>query len=122
MANSKYIGLITCPLCGNEHATVHEQQKGTKVGRRYIRCYSEINGNKMECGTLQCIGPSGQRFIERNLKPLEPVEKPIAQNPPEPTPEPEPANRPIGQNEPKQRPIGQKRSLFDVLFSDEEAA
>lgn len=70
MANAKYIGLITCPLCGNENATVHEQQTGTKKGRKYYRCYSEINGSQMLCGTIQSIGPSGQDYINSNMRPI----------------------------------------------------
>jgi len=109
MANS-VIAEITCPLCGSDCATVHEQERGNKKGRRYIRCYTTAGGLSMRCGTLQCIGPNGQEFIERAIGRREP----------------EPAEvRPIGQPEPKKeqqnevvpvppRPIA-KRSFVSSL-------
>lgn len=93
MANAIYIGLITCPLCGNENATVHEQKTGTKKGRFYYRCYTEINGASMCCGTIQCIGHAGQEFIKANLRP-------IGQPTPAPLPKPEPKPEPIGEPAP----------------------
>ena len=101
MANSKHIGLITCPHCGNESATVHEQQTGTKKGRRYYRCYESVNGNVQLCGTIQCIGPTGQAFINANMRPIgqngtpEPAPEPIGQ--PQPVPEPEAPQEPEAQ-------------------------
>lgn len=119
MAKASYLGLITCPICGNENATVHKQETGTKKGRLYYRCYETINGSAMRCGTIQCIGPTGQTFINSNLRPIaqpspapkkpvdEIVPEPIGQpEPPAPVPgNPEPG--PIGQPEPEIEPIGQ---------------
>lgn len=70
MASSAYVGLITCAHCGNQNATVHEQQNGTKKGRLYYRCYTEINGSIMRCGTIQCIGQYGQDWIKAHLRPI----------------------------------------------------
>lgn len=130
MANSKYIGLLTCPHCASEIATVHEQQTGNKKGRKYYRCYTEINGTVQKCGTVQCIGPDGQAFIEKNIRPID-------QEPPKPPPEPEPMpvpDQPIGQTEPEPEPIGQpepelppeespperpKRSIASLLIGDD---
>ena len=131
MANSNYVGLITCAHCGNENATVHQQQTGVKKGRLYYRCYSVINGSVMLCGTIQCIGQSGQKYINENMRPigqhspvlisLRPIGQPVA-----PEPQPEPENEPIGQPEPlapEKEPIGEpvqpepapRRSVLDYL-------
>lgn len=104
MANSEYVGLVTCPLCGNDSATVHQQKTGTKKGRLYYRCYETINGAAMCCGTIQCIGPSGQAFIKKAMRPIgqeaEPPVKPVDTLAPErESVEPEP----IAQPEPKRR-------------------
>lgn len=134
MANSSYVGLIKCPHCGNENATVHQQQTGTKKGRLYYRCYSEINGAVMLCGTIQCIGQSGQDWINANMRPIgqkkqpEPKTRPIAQpvepeSPPapeitenEPISQPEqlePENEPIA--EPESEPLPVKKSILKFL-------
>lgn len=125
MANSKYIGLIKCPLCGSESATVHEQQSGTKKGRTYYRCYTEINGAKQRCGTVQCIGPTGQEFIAKHMRPLSPAPAPIVQPTQSPEPPPVAAPEPIGQPEPEPEPIGQdehepvkKTSWRDAFFGE----
>lgn len=135
MANSSYVGLINCPHCGNENATVHQQQTGTKKGRFYYRCYSEINGSVMLCGTIQCIGQRGQDWINQNMRPIgqqtppAPTPRPIAQ-PVEPEPQADPEKseiEPIGQPEPVEpeiEPIGEpepvppvlvKKSIFEYL-------
>lgn len=98
MANSEYIGLITCPICGNESATVHEQKTGTKKGRRYYRCYESASSSVMRCGTIQCIGQTGQKFINLNMRPIgQPVKPavPVSVSP-EPIPE-KPQGEPIGE-------------------------
>lgn len=119
MAKASYIGLIKCLLCGNENATVHRQETGTKKGRLYFRCYETINSSAMRCGTIQCIGPTGQDYINSNMRPIgqqSPAPKPVpVQVEPEPigqlelpaqVPEnPEPG--PIGQPAPEIEPIGQ---------------
>jgi hypothetical protein len=64
---AEILGSITCPMCGNEAATVHQQARGKK-GARYIRCYDGRGGASMRCGTLQCIGPTGQRYIDANMR------------------------------------------------------
>lgn len=118
MATSEFIGLITCPICGNDSATVHQQKTGTKKGRLYFRCYQTVNGSAMRCGTIQSIGPTGQDFIKANMRP-------IGQNEPEtvePTP-PEPAipdepTRPIAAPAPEPAPPTKRRSLLKVLFDD----
>lgn len=137
MANSSYVGLITCPHCGNENATVHEQQTGTKKGRKYYRCYSEINGSQMNCGTIQCIGQRGQDWINQNMRPIgqqpeqKPPARPIAQTvepevpqitETEPIGQPEPVEpeiEPIGEPEPEQLPeppqAPLKKSFFKYL-------
>ena len=122
MANSSYVGLVTCPHCGNENATVHQQQTGTKKGRFYYRCYSEINGNTMRCGTIQSIGQTGQDWINSNMRPIgqqspkipdvRPIGQPIA-----PEIEPVQEQEPIGQpdlaeetQEPENEPIAQEET------------
>lgn len=97
MANSEYIGLITCPHCGNDQATVHQQRTGSKKGRRYYRCYSEVNGYAMRCGTVQILGPTGQDFINANMRP-------IGESPAEPAPIGDPAPAPAGDPPPKEQP------------------
>lgn len=57
------IGKITCPLCGNASATVHAQQN--RGNKKYFRCY---NGEHGDCGTIQCTGAGGQRFISLNMR------------------------------------------------------
>lgn len=133
MANSKFVGLITCPLCGNEQATVHEQQTGSKKGRRYYRCYSEINGSTMVCGTIQCLGPAGQEYIAGNIRPIgqaEPEPAPIDKPEPEPAHQPEPEPAPIDDPEPEPEPIEQPteqphrtgfgRALATLLSEDDD--
>ena len=68
MASSEKIGFIKCGLCGNENATVHKQTRGTKKGVLYYRCYTEIDGATMACGTIQCLGFRGQEFIKANMR------------------------------------------------------
>ncbi|WP_346840150.1 zinc ribbon domain-containing protein [Microbulbifer sp. SAOS-129_SWC] len=143
MANSEFIGLVTCPHCGNENATVHEQQTGTKRGRRYYRCYTEINGNKMRCGTSQIIGPDGQAWLAANMRPVPGAEPaPAAPVPAEdqrgfvaeqqaeegdPIGQPRPADPlrdgpPISVEPRETRPIGQtgKKSWLDALFAEDD--
>lgn len=100
MATSEFIGILTCPLCGNESATVHEQKTGTKKGRRYYRCYESETSSVMRCGTIQCIGKTGQIFIAENIRPIGQPEKPA-------TPEPaQPDNKPQ-QPETERQPIAE---------------
>ena len=75
MAKSEFIGLVYCPICGNDEATVHEQASGTKKGRRYYRCYTERNGTRQRCGTIQCIGEYGQKYINENMRAIGQPEK-----------------------------------------------
>lgn len=101
-------GTITCPLCGNDQATVHRQARGKRA--LYMRCYESRGGAVMRCGTLQCIGPAGQAFIERHMHRAHPApaNEPIA---PEPAPAPprEAANEPIA-SEPDKAPARQRRA------------
>lgn len=62
MANP-VIAHIRCPCCGAEDATVHREARGRRA--YYIRCYD--NGTE-RCGTLQCRGPSGQKYVHANAK------------------------------------------------------
>lgn len=64
----KKVGLITCGQCGNDKATVHEQERGKKKKKLYIRCYETEGGTVAMCGTIQCLGASGQDFIRRNIR------------------------------------------------------
>jgi hypothetical protein len=63
------IGKLNCPLCGNSGATVHAQKN--RGNKKYFRCYDGEHG---DCGTIQCTGSGGQRFIEKNMRPISPVE------------------------------------------------
>jgi hypothetical protein len=63
------IGKITCPLCGNNEATVHEQKN--RGHKKYFRCY---DGEFGDCGTIQCTGSGGQRFIEQKMRRVTPAE------------------------------------------------
>lgn len=108
MAASELMGLITCPMCGNENATVQKMTTGSRKNRLYFRCYESVGSTVMCCGTIQCIGQTGQDFILQNMRPvsaqvpkIQPKTKParaIAQKPaiaPAPLPvEPEPAIAP----------------------------
>ena len=69
MANP-VIAKITCPHCGNDEATVHQENK--KAGKKYYRCYGGPDG---DCGTVQIRYEGGQKFINKNMRPLEPVEQ-----------------------------------------------
>ncbi|MEN0037469.1 MAG: hypothetical protein AAGC78_10380 [Cellvibrio sp.] len=102
MAKASYIGLVTCPICGNQDATVHKQESGTKKGRLYYRCYESINGSSMRCGTIQCIGSAGQDYINSNLRPIgQPIEPEPVNEPVEPIGQPAPVEpEPIIQQEP----------------------
>lgn len=56
------LGHVTCPHCGNASATVHRESRG-RAKKLYYRCYS---GG--ECGTIQCRGPGGQRWINEHVR------------------------------------------------------
>lgn len=142
MANASYIGLVTCRLCGNENATVHKQESGTKKGRLYYRCYESVNGSDMLCGTIQCIGPTGQIFINANMRPIgqqtapstkieqvEPIGQPDPVEPPPIEPQEPIAPKPVPvvevpPIEPENPPIGQpapgpkKRGLWSYLTEE----
>ncbi len=145
MAKASYLGLITCPMCGNENATVHKQETGTKKGRLYFRCYETINGSAMRCGTIQCIGPTGQTFINSNLRPIgqevspapaieppQPIGQPDPVEPPKVEPEiqPEPISEPIGDPEPEIQPepisepapVQKKLGLWGYLTQEKKHA
>lgn len=113
MAKSEYIGLIDCPMCGNQNATVHEQATGNKKGARYFRCYTEILGTKMRCGTIQAIGPEGQVFINGKMRPLEPTVANDAEFEPEQKPvlEPIASNAPAFEPEPEAEPIAESKPV-----------
>lgn len=64
MANES-LGHIDCPTCGASDATVHREKRGKRA--LYIRCY-EADGMTARCGTLQCRGPAGQSFVEKNAR------------------------------------------------------
>lgn len=95
------IGSITCPLCGNPDATVHEYERGSKRGTRYFRCYDKPGSTVMRCGTIQPAGFTGQEFIKRHMVAIAPGEAlPPAPAPPE-TVDETPAPAPIGQKAPE---------------------
>jgi hypothetical protein len=83
MAASELIGLITCPMCGNENATVQKMTTGSRKNRLYFRCYESAGSSVMKCGTIQCIGPDGQKFISEKMRP---VSAQVPKNPPKPKP------------------------------------
>lgn len=131
MASSEHIGLIRCAHCGNHNATVHRQTKGTKKGRLYYRCYTEINGKVQKCGTVQIIGPAGQEYINANMRPLE--SGPVPDREPAPAPvsaenqidfvqeqEEEPEPTPVPVADPK--PAPRKKSLMQWLTEDDDDA
>ena len=60
---NQILGHVTCPLCGNGSATVHQQKN--RGNKKYFRCY---NGEHGDCGTIQCTGAGGQRFISHNMQ------------------------------------------------------
>ena len=64
------IAKITCPLCGNDDATVHRQKDRKR--KLYFRCTGESFGDG--CGTIQCTGTSGQVFITKNMRELNSIE------------------------------------------------
>lgn len=68
VVNRDQIGWISCPINGCR-ATVHKSKigRGGKAESLYWRC---------ECGCIQPRSPKGQAFIEANMEPLEPVQKP----------------------------------------------
>lgn len=63
MANP-VIGYVDCAHCG-ELLTVHREARGMRV--MYYRCYGP-DGMSMRCGTVQIRGPSGQVWIEENMR------------------------------------------------------
>jgi hypothetical protein len=71
--SAEILGRLTCAICGNDNATIHRQ--GGKHSALYYRCYVSAGSNDMRCGTIQCLGPSGQAFL---IKKLDPVIAPIA--------------------------------------------
>lgn len=62
------VGHVPCPFCGAS-APVKRERKGRAL---YYRCYEGPHGS---CGTIQCRGPGGQRWINANMTPLEPAER-----------------------------------------------
>ena len=95
---SEILGTLTCPHCGNTDATIHRQ--GGKHSRLYYRCYVSQGSNDMRCGTVQILGPTGQKFIEKHLNKPDPIANQapepapkvaIANTPPKPDPRQEPA-------------------------------
>lgn len=116
--SAEIVGKITCPLCGNAEATVHRQQRGGKKGASYVRCYTSPGGVTMSCGTLQCIGPTGQAFIAANMRPLEAIgtqePEPVATAPENPIAAP-PVVAPIQMHQPTPKARRQRSSLFDGL-------
>lgn len=60
---NKIVGKIKCPICGSADATIHQHAKG-KQRKFYIRCYEGEGSSVMRCGTIQCLGPTGQKFIQ----------------------------------------------------------
>ncbi len=65
--SKEIVALITCPHCGNDKATVHQQANRSMRGRLYYRCYPDDSEG---CGTVQIIQPGGQAWINTNMRPL----------------------------------------------------
>jgi hypothetical protein len=101
MANEK-VGFINCPTCENKEATVHREKKQKKL---YMRCYTQIDGTVMRCGTSQIRGPEGQKYINNHMRPLS--QEAIAPQP---------------MKEPEKEAIAPKKktSIFDNFWNDEE--
>lgn len=70
---SEILGRVTCPHCGNPAATVHREARGKKA--LYYRCYGGEHG---DCGTVQIRGAAGQKWLEKNIQPLEPERRAAA--------------------------------------------
>lgn len=122
MATSTMVGMVKCPICGNPDATVHEQQRGTKKGRLYYRCYTVAGGASMRCGTIQCIGQEGQQYLRANMRPVDgPKAEPAAE--PEPAPpigQPEPAPEPAAQPQPTRKRRGLLSAVAEAWGADDE--
>ncbi|WP_444957757.1 hypothetical protein [Microbulbifer sp. ZKSA002] len=121
MAKSAMIGMINCALCGNDQATVHEQRTGSKKGRLYYRCYESAGSNTMRCGTIQCLGPNGQQYIQSNIRPIGQTGQesaPIGQTPAsnEPAPPSDSPQRPIGEQQPEPK----KRGWLAGLLAEDD--
>ncbi|AAD43545.1 protein P14 [Pseudoalteromonas phage PM2] len=97
------IAKITCPLCGNDEATVHRQKDRKK--KLYYRCTGATFADG--CGTIQCTGASGQAFISKNMKPLNGVESEDA------------AIEAAEDAKAEQVKPNKKRSFLDFLVDDE---
>jgi hypothetical protein len=118
------IGKIDCPLCGNNNATVHAQKN--RGNKKYFRCYS---GEFGDCGTIQCTGVGGQRFIEKNMRSVNPVElievtEDAKQAAKESAIRAAKKGRPLPNSveseETEVKPIIKKRSLLSDFFQDEK--
>lgn len=72
------LGVMTCPHCGNQDATIHMHEKNIRL---YYRCYNGQGSNEMICGTVQIMGPKGQEYLKARLPRQDAIAKP----------EPEPA-------------------------------
>ncbi|WP_299592719.1 hypothetical protein [uncultured Microbulbifer sp.] len=125
MAKSAHIGMITCPLCGSDQATVHQQRSGSKKGALYYRCYSEIGGLSMRCGTIQCLGPTGQEFVKASMRPIgqpEPDPAPIGQPDPAPAAPDAPIDPPESDPAPKAPPTPARAGggLLGFLMGDDD--
>lgn len=122
MANSECVGVMECPICCNDQATVHKQRTGTKKGRLYYRCYTEPMGVTMRCGTIQCIGPDGQEAIKQRMRPIDQQRQEK-----EPIQEVESDDfvpgEPIAQQEQEERrePVeGSSGGFLEFIFGDDE--
>jgi hypothetical protein len=101
------LGKITCPHCGSEDATVHEQ--ASRSARLYYRC---MDGPHGPCGTIQCTLPGGQKFIRDNMRPLNGVEIDAAH---------EAAEVAREEQTKAATTATRKKSFMDTLFGDDDA-
>jgi len=104
---SEILGVLRCPHCGSDDATIHRHAKNTRL---YYRCYQEKGSNIMRCGTVQIIGPSGQQYLQRILDNGPAIAKPAPENVPK-----------VAIAKPVEQPPSVKQSFLDrFLAGDDE--
>ena len=118
MAN-EILGRLNCAICGNSEATIHRQ--GGKHNALYYRCYVTAGSNDMRCGTIQCLGPTGQAFLGAMIENQNnPIAKPVLEPPQKIAPERKiiAPNVAIAKNTETQPNV--RRSFLDKFWAGDE--
>lgn len=109
VVNRAQVGWVFCPIC-DQRATVHRSKigRGGKASSLYWRGCG--------CACVQPRGPSGQAFIERNMKGME-----VLEQDPESVSQSEPQSEQKGADAiPESQPKSGGRGFFKLLTGDSE--